>query len=317
MYMPVKVYSETNAVRNHSKDIASYGKKALIITGRNSSRLNGSLNDVIVKKKKENIGYCVFDSIEENPCVNTIIEARKRGLDNSIDFVIGVGGGSPLDAAKAVAFLLAHTDCSESILYTEGDDASLPLVLIPTTCGTGSEVTPYSVLTLTELQTKKSISHRIFANLALIDGKYLKSAPLSVLRSTALDALSHFIESYINTKADDFSRMNVEAGLRLWAKNISVLEDGIASERQFMEMMNASAMAGMAITQTSTGIPHGLSYSLTVKQNIPHGYAVCYFIPGFLNFACENDRQYILDLIGFKDMISFEKWYMRIFMAGW
>ncbi len=310
--MPVLTYSEENAVINHSNEVASMGKNALIVTGRSSSRNNGSLYDVKAVLDKHKIKYTVFDEIEENPSVQTIINASKTGYEAKSDFVIGVGGGSPLDAAKAIAFLLRHPGHSE-LLYTLGDDEHLPLVLIPTTCGTGSEVTPVSVLTLTNQRTKKSISHKIFADLALIDGRYLKAAPIQVIRNTALDALTHMIESRLNTKADDFSRMYVDSGLDLWKKNMSVLENGRADTIQLCEMMNASAMAGMAIAQTSTGIPHGLSYSLTIRKHIPHGNAVGYFTAGYLNEADGSEKKYLLDKMGFSGVDEFHHWYLKLY----
>lgn len=312
MYMPVLICNEENAVINHSHKLAEMGNNALIVTGKCSSRKNGSLYDVETALNKYKIKYKIFDDVEENPSVQTIINASKVGSQANVDFIIGVGGGSPLDAAKAIAFMLKHPG-GEELLYTPGDDEHLPLALIPTTCGTGSEVTPVSVLTLPELGTKKSISHKIFADIALIDGRYLKSAPLQVIRNTALDALTHMIESFLNTKADDFSRMYVSSGLDLWKKNMSVLENGEADTEQLCEMMNASAMAGMAIAQTSTGIPHGLSYSLTIGMHIPHGAAVGYFTAGYINEADEADRRYLLDKIGFSDTDEFQNWYSRLF----
>lgn len=313
MYMPVLLYSEKNAVMNHADEIVSFGHKALIVTGRISSRINGSLDDVISALEKNNCEYAVFDKIEENPSVQNVMDAVYMGKEENADYVIGIGGGSPLDAAKAVAFMLSHPNEDASLLYRKSDDTSLPLVLIPTTCGTGSEVTQVSVLTVPELRTKKSISHKVFADLALIDGKYLKTASLSVLQSTALDALTHMIESFINVKSDYFSRMFVESGLALWRKNIDLLSGGNASDDSYFEMMNASAMAGMAIAQTGTGIPHGLSYSLTYKMHIPHGKAVGYFTAGYLNESPDNLRKYILDRIGFSSVRDFADWYNDLF----
>jgi len=313
MLIPVMVHSETNAVTKHAKEICSFGKKALIVTGKRSSYQNGSIDDVCAALQGGKCDYIIFDDVEENPSVDTVMKATKAGQKEKVDFVIGIGGGSPLDAAKAVAFLLAQPTIHSRLLYTEGNHDHLPLILIPTTCGTGSEVTPVSVLTIPEKQTKKSISHKIFADLALIDGKYLRTASIAVLRNTALDALTHLIESYLNKKADDFSRMFVDSGLKLWRENKDCLENGELSDRQYQKLMNASAMAGMAIAQTSTTIPHGLSYSLTIKKHVPHGKAVGYFTAGYLAQAPDKERSYLLKSMGFHDTDSFERWYLRLY----
>lgn len=314
MYMPVKVFSEKNAVINHAESFATFGKKALIVTGHNSSRKNGSLNDVISALEKYEIKYTVFDKTEENPSVETAVRCAEKGLSESADFVIGVGGGSPLDAAKAAAFLMKHPKDGAAILYQQtGDNEHLPLVLVPTTCGTGSEVTQYSVLTRTELNTKKSILHSIFAELALIDGKYLQGAPISIIRNTALDAFCHLIESRISTKADDLSKMFVDSGLSLWRKNRAAIESGADSPDVYQALMNASAMAGMAIAQTSTSIPHGLCYPLTLELGIPHGKAVGYFAAGFLSAADEREREYILEKAGFLSLDDFQDFFVRLY----
>ena len=313
MYMPVPVYSEKNAVRNHAAEIAQWGRRALIVTGRHSAQNCGAWEDICSALQIHGVSYTVFDRVEENPSIGTITEAVQFARRENVDFVIGIGGGSPLDAAKAIAFLLAHPASGEELLYTPGDDAAFPLVLIPTTCGTGSEVTPYSVLTRTNLQTKKSISHQIYAKLALIDGKYLLSASPELIRNTALDALTHLMESELNVRADDFSRMYVQGGFTLFRQNRKVLYSGRPDEKQCQELMNYAAMAGMAIAQTSTTIPHGLSYSLTIHLNVPHGKAVGYFMSGYLHAAPERERNQLLQEAGFSDLSAFQNWYRELY----
>lgn len=313
MYMPVLTYSEVQAVSRHSRELAAFGAKALIVTGAASSAQNGSLRDVQTALQKHGKAWALFDRVEQNPSVQTVQSAAAFGRREQVDFVIGVGGGSPLDAAKAIAYLLARAEEEGDTLYQPGDDRHLPLVLVPTTCGTGSEVTPISVLTRTELQTKKSIAHSIFADMSLIDGTYLRSAPLTVLRNTSLDALTHMLESYLNTRADDFSRMYVHEGLRLWRQCRPALESGRATPEEYQTMMNASAMAGMAIAQTSTTVPHGLSYSLTIQMQIPHGQAVGYFTAGYLAKAGERRCRELLDGMGFAEVEDFQRWYCRYY----
>ena len=121
-----------------------------------------------------------------------------------------------MDAAKAIALMIYHKDKDADYLYQQGDSTALPIVEVPTTCGTGSEVTPISVLTIHAKRTKSSIPHRIFPQYALVDGKYLASAPKKILVNTSVDSLGHLIESYINLGASPFSRMISEYGMALW-----------------------------------------------------------------------------------------------------
>ncbi len=148
-YMPVKLYTEENCVFKHKKELAALGKRAFLITSRSSSRKNGSLQDVEEALHTEGISTVIFDEIEENPSIETVMKAREQGLEAGVDFVVGIGGGSPMDAAKAIALMIRHFKEGSSYLYQAGSDSSaLPVAAVPTTCGTGSETTPYAILTI-------------------------------------------------------------------------------------------------------------------------------------------------------------------------
>lgn len=287
-FMPTKLYQEWNAVRNHAEELASYGKKALIVTGRHSSVRNGSLEDVRQALKQYDTDYLVYDQIDENPTIAMVMDAAKLGKEQGADFVIGVGGGSPMDAAKAIALMIHNRDTSSEVLYQPLSLRALPLVAVPTTCGTGSEVTPYAILTRDDLQTKQSISHKIFPELALVDPKYLQTAPSEVITNTAIDALGHLIESYFNAKAGEYSRMLCMTGIEVWGLCRGVLLGMEPESETYENLMFASSLAGMAIAHTGTSIPHGMSYYLTYHKHIPHGKAVGYFLPGYLELFAEK-----------------------------
>ena len=170
----------------------------------------------------------------------------------------------------------------------------------PTTCGTGSEATPYSILTSHIKQTKKSIAHKIFPSLALVDYGYLKTSSYSGMKSTCVDALAHMIESRLNTNANAFSRAYAEEGMRLWAscKGCLETEERFAhmTDDEFSTFMQASVLAGMAIAYTGTSIPHGLSYTLTYENGIPHGKAVGVFLSGFLKkYGDSTEAGYVVN----------------------
>ena len=310
-YMPVRVYEEENAVISHAGEIAGYGKKALLVTGRTSAKRCGAYEDVCRTLDSCGTGHVLFDRVEENPSIETIMAGRDFGLQEGADFVIGIGGGSPLDAAKAIALMMCKADKGISYLYEpDGDSRALPVVAVPTTCGTGSEVTPVSVLTNTPKKMKKSIPHKLFPQIALIDGRYLKAAPAGLLANTAFDALTHLVESRLNVKASEYSRMCVDAGLKNWAKSLPVLRgEKEPDDADRMNMMRASMMAGMAIAHTGTSLPHGLSYALTYHLGIPHGKATAYFTAGYLSAASAKERGYILTTAGFASLDDFREVY--------
>ena len=302
-YMPTKLCSEPDCVAAHAAELAALGTRALIVTGRSSSRKNGSLDDVTQALTAHHVPYTLFDQVEENPSVETVMTAREAGLANGADFVIGIGGGSPMDAAKAIALMLRHPDKDRHYLYEMADSCALPVAAVPTTCGTGSEVTGVAVLTRHDLGTKVSMTHRVFPALALVDGKYILHTPQKILVNTAIDALSHLIESVINTLADTYSDMTAFAGLRLWGQCRPYIEGRVAlTPCAAQRLMDASALAGMSIAQTGTTIPHALSYLLTCQGGVPHGVAVGAFQANYLSHAEPARREAVLRAAVFSDV---------------
>lgn len=303
-YIPTKIYSERDCVKKYAAQWTALGKKALIVTGK-SSAVNGSLADVTEALQEHGVSWCVFDETEVNPSIEMVMRVRDLGIAEQADFVIGIGGGSPMDAAKAVALMIAHKDKGAEYLYEKGGDSALPVVEVATTCGTGSEVTPYAILTIHAKRTKSSLPHKIYPAYALVDGKYLVNAKRNILVSTSVDALGHFIESYINTNATDFSRMLCEYGLGVWSSVKNVLIGANVTAEECDRLLFASTLAGMAISHTGTALPHGLSYYLTYEKGVPHGTAVGYFLPGYLAQEGPLVRKKMLSLIGFPDMQYF------------
>lgn len=312
LYLPTKIYSENNCVINHAKELNTYGKKAMLVTGKNSARTCGALADVEQALQQAQISYVIFDEIEENPSVETVMKAREVGMREQVDFVIGIGGGSPLDAAKAIALMIANPQENKEVLYESKQLQALPVVCIPTTCGTGSEVTPYAILTLHEQKTKKSISHRIYPEMALLDAKYLQSMSYESLVNTAVDALAHLIESYLNTNANEWNRMYSMEGLRIWGKFKYRLKENQLVQDDYAKMLHASMIAGMAIAHTGTSLPHGLSYPITYELGVPHGKAVGIFLGGFISgYQNQDEVNTVLELLGFTSKESFCR-YMTI-----
>lgn len=312
--MPTIVYEGGGCVREHAPELASLGKRALIVTGRHSSRVNGSLEDVEKALEEKGVSYAIFDEVEENPSIETVMKARDFGLEEKVDFVIGIGGGSPLDAAKAAALMIAHPDRDWDFMYEETEkETALPIAAVPTTCGTGSEVTPVSVLTRHDLKTKGSIKHKLFPQLALVDAGYLRNAPLEMIQGTAIDALAHLIESEVNSSATDYSRMFVRYGLSTWIMTKDILlGKRKPGEEDLRNLMNASTYAGMAIAHTGTGIPHALSYTLTYELGMAHGKACGYFLPGYLRETPGYERRDILEQTEFSDVGEFSSFIREV-----
>lgn len=302
LFMPTYVLNEKNCVQNHGKELCSLGTNALIITGKSSSLKNGSLNDVKKALNSNEIPYTIFNSVEENPSLETVIEAASIGIQNKVDFVVGIGGGSPLDASKAIAMLIANPNKKECILFETEPYPHLPLACIPTTAGTGSEVTPYSILTIHKEKTKKGITQKIFPAYAFTDSSYLKTASQNGLINTAVDTLAHLIESFLNTNSNFYNRIYSEKGLKLWGSIKEDLLNYQITDLTYDILMNASTLGGIAITHTGTSIPHGLSYDITYQLGVPHGKSVGLFLSSFVStYERSEDVEKLLSYLGFSN----------------
>lgn len=308
LFIPTEVIFEKNAVLNNSGVFKRYGKKALIVTGKHSSRINGSLEDVVAALEKEAVEYVVYDDIEENPSIETVMKARDYGLSEGVDFIVGIGGGSPLDASKAIALMIKNKALGSEVLYTPMALEAIPVIAVPTTAGTGSEVTPYAILTIHEQRTKKSISHRIFPKVALVDSKYLKTQSDKGIINTAVDTLAHLVESYLNTNSNELNRLYSREGMRLFAQYKEDLSNKNFEEVVLEKMMYATVLGGMAISHTATSLPHGLSYMVTYETGEPHGKACGRYLADYLDLYSKNDSaeiENVLGLLGFNTVEGF------------
>ena len=309
-YAPTNVFIEKECVKNHAKELTSLGTRAIIVTGHHSAAANGSLADVTSVLEEASIPYIIFNEVEENPSVDTVARAAEIGVREKVDFVIGIGGGSPLDAAKAVAVMAGNPEETMECLYSKKDLKPLPFAAVPTTCGTGSEVTPNAVLTRPAINKKGSMSHNVNPDLALVDGKYLAFASKKLIINTAVDSLAHSIESRLHTNANVYNHMFSEYALKLWSGLIPYLKgEKECDEDAFQTFMLTSTVAGMAIAQTATSLPHALSYPLTLGYNVAHGRACGVFEAAYMEEYAKNkpeDVECILSLLGFEDLAAFD-----------
>lgn len=302
-YMPTKIVVGKNAINNNKNLLINIGTKALIVTGRNSSRKNGSLDDVETSLKDLNIPYVIFNEVEENPSLETVEKIATLGKDEKVDFIIGIGGGSPIDSAKAAGVLIKNIDSNLKDLSISPLLNSIPIVAVPTTAGTGTETTPYAIVTDHKLQTKKGIAQRIFPAVAFLDATYLMNTPKEVTTNTGVDALSHLIEGYLATNANIFSDVLAEKGLELFGQCIQSLRENEISFEIREKLLIASSIAGMVISQSGTSLPHGMGYALTYFKNVPHGKANGMLLKSYLNFCSDKAKvSKIISLLKFNNL---------------
>ena len=308
-YLPTRVVAGPGCIVANAQLFARYGKRALVMTGARSAKGNGSLADVQRALDSQGIAYALFDKVESNPGIANCREAASHARLFKADFIVGIGGGSPLDAAKAAAVLARNELSDAEVFRNDYPGGALPVVAVPTTAGTGSEVTQYAILTNDAIESKSSISWEgIFPALAFLDSVYTASLPHRVAVNTALDALSHAIEGYLAVKADSWSRAVAYEALRVFGKALPRLADGYYGEDLRSELLLAANMAGAVIAQTATTIVHAMGYSLTYFKDIDHGRANGLLLAPYLDFvatASPDGVREVLAALGCRDLEAF------------
>lgn len=273
-YCPVRIIFADNAMQKAESYMGGLGKKALIVCGRNSAIASGAMDNLSISLAKLGIAYCVYGEITENPVLQDVMRGSRIMQEQACDFVIGVGGGSPIDAAKAIS-LAAANNLEETELYsTDKFLKAFPIVAIPTTSGTGTEATQYSVLTDPAQKKKAGFGHvKAFPKLAILDPKYTFSLPNEVTLHTALDALSHLLEGLYSNQRSPVLYPLIYSGIAKIMKHLPIVLADACNLEARTELMQASLYGGMVIAQGSTTLQHSIGYPLTSEYNIAHGLA--------------------------------------------
>ena len=288
-FMPVRVISGEGCVRKYSGLLRGFGRRCLIMTSRSAAKKSGALDDVVSTLKQTKINHAVFSEISANPLLSQCQAAACAAKLCRSDFIIGVGGGSVMDAAKAAAWLATNNYRNgDGLMNGELRRAPLPLVLIGTTAGTGSEVTPTAVLTMDKTGHKKSITHpNFYADLVFADPGYTHTLPRDQTIAAALDAFSHAVEGWFAPACGDLPTAFDEKALPLIMDGLTWLaeNDGLPDSELRTRLFYGSLWAGMVLNATGTAHPHPLGYILTEEYSIPHGMACAVFLHAFLEHA--------------------------------
>lgn len=318
-HMSTKIFFGRHCVINNAQLFSELGRKAIIVTGASSGKKSGALEDVVHALEEQSIDYVIFDKVENNPTTENVLEGGILARKECCDMVIGIGGGSPLDASKAVAVLAVNQIDPLQLFEGNFENKPLPIAAIPTTAGTGSEVTPYSILTRKDIQLKRSFANEnIFPRIAFLDAAYTLSQPWEVTVNTAIDALSHAIEGFLSNKStpatdalakDYFERFNV-------LKNNLALNNLSYEDRE--NLLYISMTAGMIIAHTGTNLIHPMGYILTYFKDIPHGRAngaFMYECVKYIMSAAHEKTRIMLNKLGFRDIFDFKD-YLDLLFAG-
>lgn len=285
--IPTKIIFGTGSIAKLTDEIPEMVKSILIVTDKNLNKNTQIIKKIETQLTKFNVS--IFDDIAENPLIESVDEGAAFGQKNNVDFILGIGGGSSMDAAKGIALSMANQTGFNSILNGEvPKNPALPFICIPTTSGTGSEVTPFAVFTDQKDESKKGFAHQsIFPKSAIVDPELTYSMPENVRINTGLDVLAHASEAFFSTDSNALNDQIALEAIKLVIKNLLSAVEGNKSAME--NMAYASILAGVAITHASTILPHIMGYPLTVYHKIPHGKASILCLPALLDFLMNTE----------------------------
>lgn len=268
---------------------SEFGKRALLISDRNLER-SGKVNLCIDDLRSSGLTVATYLDVNSEPTDLHVAEALQVLKENQCDVIIALGGGSCIDAAKAVSVIASGEQINDlGDLQQAIADKPIPLIAIPTTAGTGSEVTNVSVIIHSKDDVKIMIKHNaLMPAAAIIDSTLTLSVPPLVTASTGIDALCHALEAYISRKAQPLTDHLALGAIELIVRNIrSVYQDG-RNEEARDHMMLASMMAGTAFSNASVTLVHGMSRPIGALFHVPHGMSNAMLLPVVMKFTRDS-----------------------------
>ena len=280
-FLPVNIEFGSGKVAKAGELTKPYGKKALIVTGHSSAKKSGLYDKVKDSLKAEGIDSVLFDKVAQNPLTTTAAEGAAFAKDNGCDVVVAIGGGSIMDCAKAIAFLAVNDgDVSDYIFGKKASDTALPIILIPTTCGTGSEGNGIAVLTNPDNGDKKSLRcNAIVAKVSIVDPECMMTMPKHVLASVGFDALCHNMESYTSKIAQPFTDALSLYAVDLIAHNLVDVYKGTGSKDSWEKITLSSTIGGMVINTTGVTLAHGMEHPASGLKDVVHGKGLAALTP--------------------------------------
>ena len=279
-------------------------KKLLLVTdaGMIKQQLHLTIIEIL---ETIQLDYVIYSSVQADPPEHIVLDAVQFAKNEKVDIVLGFGGGSSLDVAKIIA-ILAHPQQQQTLqdLYgiNNAKHPRLPLFLVPTTAGTGSEVTPISIVTTGETTKTGIVSPVLFADVAILDATFTQNLPAHITAATGIDAMVHAIEAYTSKiKKNPYADMLAKQALRLLNHNLSlVLADGQNLEAR-QNMLVGSMLAGQAFANAPVAAVHALAYPLGGHFHISHGHSNALVLTEVLKFNAPNAKQHYAELMCWLD----------------
>ena len=265
------------------------GNKAIIVTGGKSVEANGTLAKVREMLDEINIEHTTFSGVEPDPSVETVRRGAAAFTEFGPDWIIGLGGCSAIDAAKAMWALYEHPELPFEQMIKVGGVPPLRnkarYIAIPSTSGTGTEITALAVITDREKGVKYPIvSYEFLPDIAIVDGELCKTMPKNVTANTGLDALTHSVEAYVSNIDDNYADAFAKGGIELVFANLEKAYNNPEDGETRQNMHDASCLGGYAFTNAWLGIAHSLAHQIGGVFGIPHGCANAIVLPNVIRY---------------------------------
>jgi alcohol dehydrogenase class IV len=296
--LPVKSFKIPNTIITGSGSSKQVGdecqrlnlQKALIVTDNNQVKL-GIIGGVLASLQKSGIAHAIYDGVNMEPVIEYVQEGLEAFRENQCDCLLAVGGGSPMDTAKAVSVMATSGGSIEDYRgIGKVPGKGIPVIAVPTTAGTGSEVTPFTIITDTARDVKMLIgSPFLMPELAIVDPELTIQLPPDVTAATGIDALTHAVEAYVSVKAQPMSDVFCLAAIELIAGNLKkAWADGNDLEARENTMMGA-LMGGIAFSNSSVALVHGMARPIGAYFHVRHGASNAALLSTVMEFSLEGN----------------------------
>jgi len=285
-----KIVFGEEAVAKLADEIRALGGKKVLMVFDQALKRVGVAQQVMAPLDAHGISYVVYDQVTSEPEPTLADEGASVAREEKCDLVVGVGGGSSLDVAKAVAMLTVNNGKAEDYIGLETvPRQGLPTIMIPTTAGTGSEVTFTAVFTMREKKAKGGINSRfLYPDVALLDPELTVSLPPHITATTGMDALTHAIEAFTSLQSNPMSDMVAREAIALIGANLKRAFDNGDDMQARHGMLLGSLMGGLALAGAGVGACHALAYPLGAFFDIPHGLANAVLLPYVMAYNLES-----------------------------
>ena len=281
--MPARVKFGEGISKQIGQVLRDMGYKKVFVATDKGIVAAGIIAQIEEGLKAGNFEYQIYDEMIPDPTIEVVDEAADVLRKSGADVVLAVGGGSPIDTAKAICLLQTHEGSIREYLFGGTKTVTkpiMPLICIPTTAGTGSEMTAASVITNNQNKTKVSVTHEnLIPKYALIDPTLQLGCPPFITATTGMDALTHAIEAYISNRANPISEAMSMQAIKMIGKNIRTATGSGSTVEARSNMAVASTIAGVAFMNGGLGVVHGIGQTIGAIAHVPHGVAMTLLLP--------------------------------------